>query len=529
MKKRIAIIGAATGQLPLCLKAKEMGLETYCFAWPKGAVCKDYVDHFVPISIFEMDSIVKYCQECGIDGVVSNASESTALVASYVAEKLGKVGTPYKAFKDIQDKAYVREKTNGIQGLTPVSYKVGKLEEILSTFPRPYVLKPVTGAAKKGVNYVDGSVKDLSIPDDLKDAVFMAESYVEGKEYSVESISYHGQHQVIQITEKISTGAPHFVELGHHQPATISATLRVKIEKVISDILSSLNFTNGATHIELKFNNADDIFLIEVNPRGGGDEISNRLVELSTGYDYLKSIIEVALGIKRTCSVQWNRYAGIYYLCQQSIDWFDFFKQADFQPWLIGKSAVDISELHKSNSNYDRDGFVTYCWNWKITPQQHSDICVRKLNDMPNKYELAHNFLQKLKVEQKDSHYEIPESWIEKILSKGEVLVYMDEGVIQGWFVFYCNDFIKKYAYVAGLHVLSEYRRKGIARILLEYVITICRDRNFNVLGLYCNNPIAMKLYYEFGFKELDKRAIEQYGGDIYSYMELDLKNYKHS
>ena len=33
MKKKIAIIGASYLQLPLVLKAKEMGLETICFAW----------------------------------------------------------------------------------------------------------------------------------------------------------------------------------------------------------------------------------------------------------------------------------------------------------------------------------------------------------------------------------------------------------------------------------------------------------------------------------------------------------------
>lgn len=527
MKKKIAIIGAATGQLPLCLKAKDMGLETYCFAWSQGAVCKDYVDHYVPVSIFDMDTIVKYCEEWCVDGVVSNASESTALVASYVAEKLGKVGTPYQAFKNIQNKAFVRENTNGIQELAPVRYKLGNLEELLATFPRPYVLKPIKGAAKKGVNYVDLSVKELSVPDDLKDAVFMAESYVEGKEYSVESISYYGQHQVIQITEKTSTGAPHFVELGHHQPAQISYELRAKVERVVPKILSSLGFTNGATHIEIKINDAEEIFLIEVNPRGGGDEISNTLVMLSTGYDYLKSLIEVALDIKSTCCFKWKKHAGIYYLCQQSTDWLNFFKEADFQPWLIEKSSVNLLDLHKSISNYDRDGYVAYCWNRKIDPLLHSDLCVRRLNDMPNKYELAHDFLLQLKAETTNHHYDIPESWVEKILSKGDVLVYADKGIIQGWIVFYCNDYIRKYAYVAGLHVLLGYRRNGIARILLEYAITICQDRNFNVLSLYCNNPTAMKLYNEYGFKNLGEKPMEQYGGDVYSYLELDLRNYK--
>ena len=52
MKKKIAIIGASYLQLPLVEKAKEMGLETHCFAWSEGAVCKNVADYFYPISIF---------------------------------------------------------------------------------------------------------------------------------------------------------------------------------------------------------------------------------------------------------------------------------------------------------------------------------------------------------------------------------------------------------------------------------------------------------------------------------------------
>lgn len=48
MKKKLAIIGASTGQLPLCEKAKEMGLEVHCFAYEMGAVCKDVADFFLP-------------------------------------------------------------------------------------------------------------------------------------------------------------------------------------------------------------------------------------------------------------------------------------------------------------------------------------------------------------------------------------------------------------------------------------------------------------------------------------------------
>lgn len=364
MNKKIAIIGAATGQLPLCLKAKEMGLETYCFAWPKGAVCKDYVDHFIPVSIFEMDAIVDYCLVCGIDGVVSNASDVTALVVSYVAEKLGKVGTSYQAFKNIQNKAFVREKTNGINGLSPVDFKLGTWEHIFSTFPRPYVLKPITGASKKGVNFVDDSVKELSIPEDLKEAVFMAEAFVEGKEYSVESMSYHGQHQVIQVTEKISTGAPHFVELEHHQPASLSADAVGKIQDLMPRILSSVGFTDGASHTEIKMNEMGQVFLIEINPRGGGDMISNDLISLSTDYDYLKQLLLVALDEYVPSTIHNVAYAGIYYLSAYTERLLPYFKGPQ-EKWMVKRERVN-QVLTNSCGNYDRDGFILYCSDKKI-------------------------------------------------------------------------------------------------------------------------------------------------------------------
>ena len=57
--KKIAILGASEPHLPLFLKAKEMGLETYCFAWNQGAYCKDYADHYYDISITDKEQIAQ--------------------------------------------------------------------------------------------------------------------------------------------------------------------------------------------------------------------------------------------------------------------------------------------------------------------------------------------------------------------------------------------------------------------------------------------------------------------------------------
>ena len=366
--KRIAIIGASTGQYPICLKAKELGYETHCFAWEQGAVCKDVVDYFHAISISEKDEIVDACRELGIEGVVSNASEATASVSSYVAEKLGLICTPYETLERLHDKYYVRQLTRGIEELCiPKAYMYAGVDEGLY----PCVVKPVAGRAKIGVSYVRDAKEFASAVAYSRKALesdCIVEEYVQGKELSVESISYKGQHYVVQITDKDSSSAPHFVELGHHQPALIEQSLKLKIERVVPEILTAIGYTNGASHIELKYND-DRLYLIEANLRGGGDNISNLLVEMSSGIDYLRCMVEVAVGeFKKPIRVSEPCFAGIYYLCEQTKYLLPFFESSKGKEWLV-ECKINNRKLSESHTNYERDGYLIYKSNRKITPK----------------------------------------------------------------------------------------------------------------------------------------------------------------
>lgn len=363
--KKIAIIGASTGQLPLCEKAKEMGLETYCFAWEKGSVCKEHVDHFYPISIIEKDKIALICKQEDVDGVVSNGSDITQEVAAYIAGELGLNCTPYERLQTLRDKYYVRTLCKDIDGLSmPHFYKYeGKDENIY-----PCVVKPCVGGAKRGVSFVN-------CKEELQQALQYAETgdgrgvdieeYITGKEVSVESLSFHGHHMIFQVTDKDSSGAPHFVELGHHQPADLPSEVREKIYGVVPKILDAIGYNNGASHIELKYN-SNGVFLIEANLRGGGDEISNRLTEMSTGLDYRRSMIEVALNIfKDPFKISEPHYAGIYYLCKQTANLLPAFLTAKDKPWCV-EVEVESTQLEESFTNYERDGHLIYLADHKI-------------------------------------------------------------------------------------------------------------------------------------------------------------------
>ena len=102
------------------------------------------------------------------------------------------------------------------------------------------------------------------------------EEFVEGDEYSIEYMSYEGEHWFLAATQKITTGAPFFIETGHRQPAPLSDEMLEKIKSISEHALETLQLRNGAAHIELKVE-GDRIRIIEIGGRMGGDFIGNRL------------------------------------------------------------------------------------------------------------------------------------------------------------------------------------------------------------------------------------------------------------
>ena len=363
---KIAIIGASSGQVPLCETAHQMGLKTICFAWAKGAICRNIVDKFYPISIADKDRIVDICRAESIDGVVSNASDLTAEIAAYVSDKLGLNGNGYQDMLKIRNKYLVRQATHIIEGLSHVTYQLFDKTKVYNQFP--YVIKPISGSSKKGVSFV-------SCHEDLIKAInnagcpscdVLIEQYIDGREISVETLSYQGTHYIIQFTDKKTTGFPHFVELEHHQPADLDDLLKARISKIVNSLLSVVNYRFGAAHIELKIDKSGNIYLIEINPRGGGDEISNKLVRLSTGYDYIKGIIQTALG-DFICPnhISSPYHSGIYYLCGQTSFLKHIFLRSKTFPWEVERHICTM-DLNDALGNYDRCGYLIYKSDHKI-------------------------------------------------------------------------------------------------------------------------------------------------------------------
>lgn len=369
-KQKIAIIGGSYLQLPAVRKAQKLGYKVHCFSWKDGAVCADVANYFYPISIIEKDEILQVCQKIGINGICTIASDVAAPTVAYVAERMGLVGNTYESAVKANNKFLMREAFVNAGVPCPHYKLVTKVEEINSLdFEFPVIVKPSDRSGSLGVSKVYSKDELKSAVHEALDVSFkkqaMVEEFIEGREISVEFISYQGKHYPLQITDKVTTEAPHFVELEHHQPSSLSKEMYEIIYGITETALNALGITNGASHSEYKLTKEGRIAIMEIGGRMGGDFIGSDLVYLSTGYDFVKGVIEVALGDFEEPQIVTYKHSGIYFLCKETEHLLPVFAEWHNHPEIVHCEFTD-NELRHVTCSADRNGYFIYKSDYKL-------------------------------------------------------------------------------------------------------------------------------------------------------------------
>ncbi|MBR5673738.1 MAG: ATP-grasp domain-containing protein [Muribaculaceae bacterium] len=362
--KKLAILGASEPHLPLYLKAREMGLETYCVAWSKGAYCKNYADHFCDISIVDYQAVAEMCQQEKIDGAVANALELAVPTLAYLHEKCGFNGNSIQTSIWSTNKSEMRKRVLETRACPQPQFIIVGPDE----FPRinyfPVIVKPTDSSASRGItvaNSPDELVHAVNrARENSKSKVIMVEQLIRGKEVSVESISYKGKHYLLTITDKETTGEPFFVEIAHHQPSSLPNAIQDKIAWYNTTLLDALQINNSASHAEFKIDESGEVYFMEVGARGGGDGISYKLVELSTGYDFIRGMIQVALDEFEEPVIRFRQYSGIYFLSEKTKSVLSVIHKNKAAPWMVDYFINEDEPLRVLRSSYDRSGYFIY-------------------------------------------------------------------------------------------------------------------------------------------------------------------------
>lgn len=328
MSKKIMILGAGILQLPAIQKAKQMGLRVVAVDMDPNAVgfAESEIETEV-ISTIDIPAVVEAAKRHGVDGVMTLASDMPMRTVAAVSKELGLVGVTEDTALKATNKAAMREALRDGGVPIPKFFKVSDkaaYEAAVAQFTSAFIVKSADNSGSRGIVLVENVNDTKAVAEAYeysheysRNGDVVVEEYMRGPEVSVETLTVDGECHIIQITDKLTTGAPHFVEMGHSQPTQLCSKTVERIKWITQAANKAVGITNGPSHTEIIVTE-EGPKIVELGARLGGDCITTHLVPLSTGVDMVECCIRIALGEKPDIVPKWQKGSAIRYFEQHS-------------------------------------------------------------------------------------------------------------------------------------------------------------------------------------------------------------------
>ena len=318
-QKRVMIVGASAWQVPMIQKAKELGYIVGVVDYNPNAVGIKFADEYYNTSTIDPEGVCEAARQFGANGITTVATDMPMRAIAYTCEKLGLIGIDTKTAIRATDKYEMIRAFEEHDVPHPWYYIIqnGELDCIKDKITYPCICKPTDNSASRGVIRVNSE-------QELEEAVnyssengrsgnVIVERLLVGNEISVEAFAVCGQVHVLAITDKLTTGAPYFVEMGHSQPSKFVGEVRNQIVSAAASAMKAVGIQNGPAHVEMMVTEEGPV-LIELGARLGGDFITTDLVPLSTGIDMLGATIHIACGEPVDITPKFQKASAIRYM-----------------------------------------------------------------------------------------------------------------------------------------------------------------------------------------------------------------------
>ena len=308
------VLAAGLLQIDVIEKAKSMGYYVLAVDGNPKAPGFNVADKAICADIVNEETMLKIARDEHVDGVIHPCSEVSMAVMGRINDELGLSGISREQAICATNKHLMRKAFEKGNAPSPKSILAQDAEDawrrLQSEFDTDAILKPSRNSGSRGIAKVSRNMDkgdfirayDEALSES-RDHSVLIEQFIEGPEFSIEMIVWQGEIHVLTVTDKKTTGAPHFVELGHNQPSCFSATDVETLKAAAVAGVRALGVNNCACHAEAKLMNGK-AYLMEVGARLGGDFISTELTHLSTGIDMVAAAIDVALGVEPDLSAK---------------------------------------------------------------------------------------------------------------------------------------------------------------------------------------------------------------------------------
>ncbi|WDG28947.1 ATP-grasp domain-containing protein [Streptomyces sp. CA-278952] len=257
-----------------------------------------------------LEELELYCTTQGISGVLVGW-EFLSPLATRLAARLGLPGHDVDRADAVRNKGSMAELFGKYAVPSPLCVAATSVDAAAAGIRAgrlafPLVVKPAENAGSVGVAVIDSLDElpeaferarqwSLEFPYGIPlDTTVLVQEYLEGPEFSIETVAFEGAFDHLAIVQKFTTGGGICEETGHTVPAQLDSATRASVLDVVEQGLTALGVRNGVTHTELKVT-PDGPRIIEVGARPPGGHIM-KVVEHATGISEARSYVQAAIG-----------------------------------------------------------------------------------------------------------------------------------------------------------------------------------------------------------------------------------------
>ena len=315
--KRLLILGGGFLQTYVIQKARSLNYYVLCLDANPKAIGFQYANEHAVINIIDTKACLEYARTHNIDGVLTAATDYGVLSMSCIATELNLPGINYSSAQIIKNKAAVRKCLYDAHADdTGYAYEISSIkdaENISSHITYPVMVKPADGSGSRGASKVDSSNDFIEACAYAMDGSItrraIAEPFIEGAEYGVESFIDNGVIHILAVMQKEMTAPPYYAELGHRIPSGLPLDLENKIKDCVRKAIIALDINHGSVNMDLILSKEGSVHIVDIGARMGGNLIGSHIIQYGTGIDYIANMIKAAVRDQTEWQSQWQPYA----------------------------------------------------------------------------------------------------------------------------------------------------------------------------------------------------------------------------
>ena len=305
--KKILILGGSHSQIPAIKTAKEMGLYVITCDYLEDNPGHQLAHEYYNVSTTDKEAVLSLAKSLKVDGIVCYATDSAAPTAAYVSERVGLPTHPYKSVEILTNKELFRDFQRKHNFHVPKAKGYESIEDAyadFNSFKMPVMIKPVDSSGSRGVAKIDrieelkGKAENALSFSNVKR--FIIEEYIENSGYHVGGDGFSNDGRIIfrafcnEHFPSNESSNP-FVPIGSSWPCTMSESIQTKIHDEVQRILRLLNMKTGSYNFDIRVDDKENIYIIEIGPRNGGDLLPEA-INYATGINLIEYTIKASLG-----------------------------------------------------------------------------------------------------------------------------------------------------------------------------------------------------------------------------------------